>query len=142
MTQIPKINEEYDILYENNYLNQIINDILKDFYIQLQPNCYKMIYNNAENIEESFYNKNNNDYSIYKNLKSSYKISDMKILYNWLEYNENTFSNIFSFNEYNENTFSNIFSFNGKAQHILLKSYIFKFIFSYFFRFITMEQDI
>ena len=119
LTQIPKINEEYDVLYENNYLNEIINDILKDFYIQLQPNCYKMIYNNTENIEESFYNKNNSDYSIYKNLKSSYKISDIKILYNWLEYNENTFSNIFSF--------------NGKAQHILLKSYIFKFIFSYFF---------
>ena len=30
LTQIPKINEEYDVLYENNFLNEIINDILKD----------------------------------------------------------------------------------------------------------------
>ena len=117
LTKIPKINEEYDVLYENNYLNEIINDIIKDFNIQLQPNCYKMIYN-SEILDESFYNKNNNDYSIYKNLKPCYKISDIKILFNWFEYIENTFSNIFSF--------------NGKTQHLLIKSYIIKFILYFF----------
>ena len=120
LTPIPKIKEEYEILYENNFLTEIINEFLKDFIVQLQPNCYKMNYN-YENVAESTMitkNKNNYDYSIYKNLKSSYKINDVKILYNWLEYNENIFSNIFSF--------------NGKIQHILLKTFIFKFIFSFF----------
>jgi hypothetical protein len=120
LTQIPKIKEEYEILYENNFLSEIINDILKDFIVQLEPNCYKMNYN-YENVEESTIiskNKNNFDYSIYRNLKSSYKINDVKIFYNWLEYNENIFSNILSF--------------NGEIQHILLKTFIFKFIFSFF----------
>ena len=120
LTQIPKIKEEYEILYENNFLSEIINDILKDFIVQLEPNCYKMNYN-YENVEESTIiskNKNNFDYSIYRNLKSSYKINDVKIFYNWLEYNENIFSNILSF--------------NGEIQHLLLKTFIFKFIFSFF----------
>ena len=123
LTQIPKINEEYDILYENNFLSEIINDLLKDFIVQLQPNCYKLSYN-FENIEESsiIYNKNINEnskvYSINKILKNTYNISDIKILYNWLEYDENIFSNIISF--------------NGNTQHLLLKSFIFKLIFSFF----------
>ena len=120
LTQIPKIKEEYEILYENNFLSEIINDILKDFIVQLEPNCYKMNYN-YENVEESTIiskSKNNFDYSIYRNLKSSYKINDVKIFYNWLEYNENIFSNILSF--------------NGEIQHLLLKTFIFKFIFSFF----------
>ena len=121
LTQIPKIKEEYDLLYENNILSEIINDILKDFIIQVHPNCYKII-NNYDNLEEtsilSNKNKNNFDYFIYRSLRSYYKIPDIKILYNWLEYNEYIFSNILSC--------------NGNIQHLLLKSFIFQFIFSYF----------
>ena len=120
-TKIPKIKEEYDILYENNYLMEIINEILKDFIIRIQPNCYK---NNCgyETLERASpvlrKNKNNYDFSIYRNLKPFYKINDVKVLYNWFEYNENIFSNIYSF--------------NGNIQHLLLSNYVFKFFFSFF----------
>ena len=121
LTQIPKIKEEYDILYENNFFSEIINDLLKNFIIQLQPNCYKMKYN-CEDLQKSsdIYNRNkeNSDFAIYKDLKESYKISNIQILYNWFEYQESIFSNIQSF--------------NGSIQHLLLKSFILKFIFSFF----------
>ena len=120
-TQIPKIKEEYDILYENNFFSEIINDLLKNFVIPLQPNCYKMKYN-YEDLEEphELYNKNkeNTDFSIYKGLKSSYIISNVQILYNWFEYLESIFSNIQSH--------------NGNIQHLLLISFFLKFIFSFF----------
>ena len=119
-TKIPKIKEDYDILYDNNYLSGIIN-LLKDFIIQVYPNCYKMIYN-YDNIEESsiIFDKNRNikDYYIYKNLQPYYKLSDVKIIYDWFEYNENIFSNIISF--------------NGNIQHLLIKIYIFRFIITFF----------
>ena len=91
MEVVPKFKEECEIIYENKFLSEALNDLLKDFIIQISPNCYKMnyIYENSEKYQLSLEKDNTN--SIFNNLKPFYKISDSKILYNWLEFNENIF---------------------------------------------------
>ena len=115
---VPKFKEECEIIYENKFLSEALNDLLKDFIIQISPNCYKMnyIYENSEKYQLSLEKDNTN--SIFNNLKPFYKVSDSKILYNWLEFNENIFNGIKSH--------------NGNVQHTLLKTYFFRFIFSFF----------
>ena len=116
---MPKFKEECEIIYDNKYLTETVNALLKDFIIQLPSNCYKMYYNN-ENSEKNILlgGELNNEYSIYKNFKQYYKISDVKILYNWFECIDNLFSDVLSY--------------NGNNQHILLKVFVFKFIIAFF----------
>ena len=117
-----KINEVKNTNRNNNNYNQkIITDILRNFIIQLSPNCYKMNYE-YENLEESslLFNKykNSKEYQIYTNLKPHYNITNLKIIENWIELIEKIFSNISSC--------------NGIIQHNLFKAYIYLLIFKFF----------
>ena len=117
----PKNVEATNNKKNNNLYSSIINDFFNDFIIQISANCYKMNYT-YENLEESsiIINnfKNSKESQIYKDLKPIYQISKKEIFDNW--------------SKLNEIIFHNVSSCNGSIQHILMTTYVYQFILSFF----------
>ena len=91
-------------------------DIYDKISISLSPICYKLIYNYEEK-NKNIITKNKSSFANY--LKYEYIINNSEIIKNW--------------NECNLNIFQKIHSCSGNAEFALFKTYIYLFIYHFFF---------
>ena len=115
----PKINKNKikSVTKSNNLAKiDIINfkEINEHILFILPANCHKIIFNFEKNKM-----RNNSDY-LYSNLNQYYSIDNIQIIKDWVTINENIFKSI---------TNSNNFIY----ENVLIKSYIFLFLYTYYF---------
>ena len=99
---------------KNNDSSRIdFNEINKNIMFFIPPNCHKILFNYEKNISH------NNSQNIYSNLSQYYFIKNSDIIKEWEIINDNIFRNL-----------SN--SYNFSYEKILIKSYIFRFLYLYY----------